>query len=49
MPGLAAGSGFGPDVGGSIAAGPATGTGAQRWPPPAWKFGVRASDDRGGI
>jgi hypothetical protein len=27
----------------------AAGSGALRWPPPAWKFGLRQSDDRGSI
>jgi hypothetical protein len=29
--------------------GSATGAGAIRWPVPAWKFGLRVSDDRRGM
>ena len=29
--------------------GNAIGTGPVRWPVPTWKFGLRVSDDRGGM
>jgi hypothetical protein len=38
------GASAGNSIGQGIAAGPETGV---RWPVPAWKFGLRASDDRG--
>lgn len=42
---------FGPNVGESLGAsvGNAVGDGGTRWPVPAWKFGLRLSDDRGDI
>jgi hypothetical protein len=36
-------SSFGDSIGNAI------GTGAIRWPVPPWKFGLRQSDDRGGM
>jgi hypothetical protein len=41
------GNSFGAAYGES--AGNAIGAGTLRWPPPAWKFGLRQSDDRGSM
>ena len=46
------GNSFGPNVGSCLGAsvGNAVGGGeGGRWPVPAWKFGLRQSDDRGGM
>jgi hypothetical protein len=45
--GYSNGNSFGTSLGES--AGNAVGAGAVRWPVPAWKFGLRQSDDRGGM
>lgn len=37
------GTGLGDSIGNAIGTGPA------RWPVPPWKFGLRQSDDRGGL
>ena len=50
MTGWSNGNSFGSvcdDFGAS--AGNAVGVGVLRWPVPTWKFGLRASDDRGSI
>ena len=47
MTGYANGNSFGTSLGEST--GNAVGAGAIRWPVPAWKFGLRQSDDRRGM
>ena len=51
MTGYSNGNSFGASIGNGLgeSAGSAVGTGTQRWPVPAWKFGLRQSDDRGGL
>lgn len=42
-------TGFGADAGASLGASAGNGTGAVRWPQPAWKQGTNPIQDRGGL